>query len=219
MGDLYINNSDEMLIKCIQLWHKCCQHVHMFQAWSNINHKQLHIQEDTQKARLDYLAFESLCHQWRRRLLRGQFSRQNASLFLRAAGFCCRLLCGDPWANVWRTGSASQRPWHLLQEMLWIGASPGQHSCTSHKPYPWQSLFASRAASHHRAGAVAHRSLEERLPWLNQQSHMLLQDPKTTTARTGNSLVLSLEGGWRRGKAVPTLRLPPRMRFVRRFFS
>lgn len=44
-----------------------------------------------------------------------------------------------------------------------------------------------------------------------QQSYGLLQDLKMPMARAGNSLVLSLEGGCRSGKAVPALHLLPKM--------
>lgn len=54
------------LLNALQLWHECCQHVHMFQAWPNISHahKQLYLKVIHKRARLGCLALGSLPNPW-----------------------------------------------------------------------------------------------------------------------------------------------------------
>lgn len=106
--------------------------------------------------------------------------------------------------------------WDVPVEMLSAGACLGQHSHIS--------ITHTRGSTFSTAEQLPITVPEQVLAaaWSrgscgsSQQGYMFLQNPKMSMATT--CLLLSLEGGWKGGKAIPALYLPPRMRFVCRYF-
>lgn len=193
------------LLNALQLWHKCCQHVHMFQAWPNISHahKQLYLKVIHKRARLGCLALGSLPNPWR---------LQQENLISSLVG--CALVPAGAWRSKgnWKW---SQRRCCLLGDVpirtLWTGASPGQLSCTSCKPRTGRTFPS--GVCHHCA---------QHSPWKgscgSHQHRYLFCRTHMPMTGTGNSLVLPLEHGWKRDKAIPALHLPPWTQVVSRYF-
>lgn len=141
------------LLNALQLWHKCCQHVHMFQAWSNNSHAHEQFYLITKGPGLAALP-------WVPSLIPGDFCRQILFPILLVV-LCSLLLHGDPWAtgSDLREGDVSlgMFPWgccelghvlgssaaspvsHTLTELFfsvphhWAHHSPGKGSCGSHQ--------------------------------------------------------------------------------------
>lgn len=176
------------LLNALQLWYKCCQHVHMFQAWPNISHaqKQFCSKVTHQRARLGCLALGSLHNPW----------RLQANLISSLAGCALFLLLhGDPRA----TGS----------DLREGGVSSGM--LPSGRCQLGQVLGSSAALAElflQEFPITVLTTAQQRLLWLPSAQAPALQDTDAHS-RNRNSLVLPLERGWKRDKAIPALHLPP----------
>lgn len=93
------------------------------------------------------------------------------------------------------------------------GSTAASHGSHTHgRTFSWADPFAVTVQEPSLAAASRKGSRDS-----SQQGYVFLWDPQMSVARAGNSLVLSWEGGWRRGKAAPALHLPPGMRYMCRY--
>lgn len=164
------------LLNALQLWHKCCQHVHMFQAWSNNSHAHEQFYLITKGPGLAALP-------WVPSLIPGDFCRQILFPILLVV-LCSLLLHGDPWAtgSDLREGDVSlgMFPWGCCELGHVLGssaASPVSHTLTE--------LFSSPSLSSPQP--------RERLLWLPSAQIPVLQDTDAHS-RNRNSL-WSVGGG------------------------
>lgn len=109
--------------------------------------------------------------------------------------------------------SFGMSPWSCCEWGRGEGSTAASHvSHTRGRTFSWADPFAVTVQEPSLAAALRKGSWDS-----TQRGSVFLRDPQMSMARAGNSLVLSLEGGWRRGKAAPALHLPPRVRFMCRY--